>query len=416
MSRFLVYLAPAVGHTLPVVPGVLELVRRGHDVRVHADPALVDLLVAEGIDAVPVAPEVVAVPMNDFKADSDRERLFAGQADLVTRGRAEVPDASAAIAAYAPDAVLVDTIAYGAQTAAEVSGLPRATLTPTVLAAPGRGIPPYGPGWAPMPGLLGRVRDALGWKLMAHLFAKAMLPGLNELRSEHGLAPFDSPLEILDAPDMVILMTGEPLEYPRTDLPANVRMVGMAPWDTPTARPAWLDEPGDPWVLVTCSTDYQADEEIARIAVEALRDEPVRVVLTLADAYDASDLSAAGNVRVERFVPHGHVLAEAAVVVCHGGTGIVSKAMAHGVPAVIVPWGRDQPEVARRVAVAQAGVVVPPKRLTPERLRAAVREARALGPSARAAGERLIAGNAAARFADAAEELVGSTDRRPQHA
>jgi UDP:flavonoid glycosyltransferase YjiC (YdhE family) len=61
--------------------------------------------------------------------------------------------------------------------------------------------------------------------------------------------------------------------------------------------PAWLTEPGDPWVLVTCSTDYQRDEALAQTAVEALRDEPVRVLLTLADAYDTIELPSAANVR-----------------------------------------------------------------------------------------------------------------------
>ncbi|WP_261560809.1 hypothetical protein [Frankia tisae] len=49
--------------------------------------------------------------------------------------------------------------------------------------------------------------------------------------------------------------------------------------------PDWLAEPGDPWVLVTMSTDYQGDyqgdERLAEVAVEALRDEPVRVLVTL---------------------------------------------------------------------------------------------------------------------------------------
>jgi hypothetical protein len=53
-------------------------------------------------------------------------------------------------------------------------------------------------------------------------------------------------------------------------------------------------------VLVTTSTDYQADEQLARVAVEALRDEPLRVILTLADADDTAEVARAGNVRVER--------------------------------------------------------------------------------------------------------------------
>jgi MGT family glycosyltransferase len=159
-------------------------------------------------------------------------------------------------------------------------------------------------------------------------------------------------------------------------------------------------------VLVTCSTEYQGDEDLARVAVEALRDEPVRVLLTLADAYDGADLESTGNVVVERFVPHRHVLPEAAAVVCHGGFGIVSKAMHAGVPTVVVPFGRDQPEVARRVTEAGAGVSLRPKHLSPERLRAAVAQARTMSEGARQASAALRANSGAARFADAALTLL----------
>jgi UDP:flavonoid glycosyltransferase YjiC (YdhE family) len=40
-----------------------------------------------------------------------------------------------------------------------------------------------------------------------------------------------------------------------------------------------------------------------------------------------------------------------------------------------VPFGRDQLEVARRVAIAGAGTRLPAPRLDPERLRRRVREA-----------------------------------------
>lgn len=80
---------------------------------------------------------------------------------------------------------------------------------------------------------------------------------------------------------------------------------------------------------------------------------------------------------------HGPLLAQAACVVCHGGMGITQKALAAGVPVCVVPFGRDQLEVARHVEVAGAGTRVPSKRLTAERLRRAVREAMALAPGAR---------------------------------
>ena len=57
MSRFLVYVSPAVGHTLPLVPGLLELQRRGHTVRTVVLDTLVDPLADAGLDVVAVSPD-----------------------------------------------------------------------------------------------------------------------------------------------------------------------------------------------------------------------------------------------------------------------------------------------------------------------------------------------------------------------
>jgi UDP:flavonoid glycosyltransferase YjiC (YdhE family) len=66
--------------------------------------------------------------------------------------------------------------------------------------------------------------------------------------------------------------------------------------------------------------------------------------------------------------------------------GIVQKSVARGVPVVAVPFGRAQPEVARRVGHSGGGVALRAKRLTPARLRAALRAAEAGRPAAAAAG------------------------------
>jgi MGT family glycosyltransferase len=293
--------------------------------------------------------------------------------------------------------------------AAQGSGLPWAISLPSLLALPGKGIPPYGLGMKPMRGPVGRLRDGALVRVLIRQYGAAMLPGLNRLRAAEGLPELTSPVDHMLSADRLLVLTGDPLEYPRgSDLPGHVRFVGAQSWDPPgAAAPAWLGEPGDPWVLVTNSTDYQRDEALPLAAVEALRDEPVRVILTLADAYDTVEIAPAPNIRVERFVPHGPVLERAAAVVTHSGMGIVQKALGAGVPIVAVPFGRDQPEVARRVVEAGAGVRLPARKLTPERLRAAVRQAMTMRPAAEAAGARLRAAGGASRFADTVEELTG---------
>jgi UDP:flavonoid glycosyltransferase YjiC (YdhE family) len=64
------------------------------------------------------------------------------------------------------------------------------------------------------------------------------------------------------------------------------------------------------------------------------------------------------NVHVERWVPQQDVLADAAAMVCHGGTGTVLGGPEAAVPMVVVPQFADQPDNADRVAAVGAGIVV----------------------------------------------------------
>ena len=61
---------------------------------------------------------------------------------------------------------------------------------------------------------------------------------------------------------------------------------------------------------------------------------------------------------VRRWVRHADVLPYCSAVLSHGGHGTVIKALAAGVPLVVAPLGRDQPDNAARVVRAGAGLRV----------------------------------------------------------
>jgi UDP:flavonoid glycosyltransferase YjiC (YdhE family) len=77
-------------------------------------------------------------------------------------------------------------------------------------------------------------------------------------------------------------------------------------------------------------------------------------------------------VRVERFVPHAHLLPRCDVVVSHGGSASVVGALAHGVPLVVLPMGADQPHNADRCEALGVGRTLDPLRATPDEIAAAV--------------------------------------------
>jgi UDP:flavonoid glycosyltransferase YjiC (YdhE family) len=72
----------------------------------------------------------------------------------------------------------------------------------------------------------------------------------------------------------------------------------------------------------------------------------------------------------------------------------------------VVPFGRDQFEVARRVEVAGCGTRLPAKRLSAERLRTKVREATTMIDGAQRVAAGFAATGGVARGADLVERRV----------
>lgn len=409
MAKIVCYTSPGRGHLFPTVPILLELSRRGHDVLVVTLRDEVERLAATGLRARAIAGAIEEIAHDDWGAKAPPAALNRAVRIFVARAAHEMPDVEAVIRDERPDALLVDFNCWGAAAVAEKSGLPWALFMPYFLPWRLPGLPPFGPGLAPRKGNWGRLRDFVVGKLVHGLFNRN-LPRLNQLRARQGLAPIAHMVDNGRSAPLVLYYTAEPFEYACPARPASVVMIGPGLWEPPTEAPAWLPDLKRPLVLVTCSTEFQDDGRLVATALEGLADEDLSVVATTA-AVDPAQFRAPANARLERFVAHGPLLARAACVVCHGGMGITQKALAAGVPTVVVPFGRDQLEVARHVEVAGAGVRLPPKKLTPARLKEAVRAARACKPGAERLAAAFRTAGGPKRGADAFEQLLPRSGR-----
>jgi UDP:flavonoid glycosyltransferase YjiC (YdhE family) len=198
---------------------------------------------------------------------------------------------------------------------------------------------------------------------------EADFPGLGAGMFRHWLLP-------LAKRATAVLHATDPLfDPPPASAPENHRHVGpLVRERLGSDAPAFLTEPGDPWVLLTLSTVPQAGElGIARAALDALADRPVRVLVTLAPGHDRDELGPIpANARVAGFVAHDQVLDRASLMIGHAGHGMVMRGLRHGVPMVLVPWSRDQPGVAARAAAMGVAEVVPRSECTTEHLARAV--------------------------------------------
>jgi MGT family glycosyltransferase len=405
--RILVYTSPSRGHLYPIMDTALALARRGARVHVRTLAGECGVVEGAGLEAAPLDPRIEATPMTDWQVTSPVESVSRALSVFSARAVIEVEDLRRVLDDVRPDGVLLDTNCWGAQAAAEKSGVPWATWHPYPLPYPSVDVPPFGLGLPPARGPLGRLRDRFLRPLMDRPLVPA-LRGLNEVRRRVGVPELARLADIHEAPPLLLLQSAVPFEYSRRDWPANVARVGPGLWSPKAEAPAWLASTKKPIVLATCSTEYQADGRIVETAMEALADDPELQLVCTTAAVDPAALRAPAGVIVERFVPHAHVLGKACAVVAHGGMGITQRAIASGVPLCIVPWGRDQLEVGRRVAECGAGVVLPRGKLRADRLRASIAEARRCADATRRVKEAFEAAGGAERSAELVLALLTS--------
>ena len=255
-----------------------------------------------GFDAAPISDRIEAITHDDWRAGNPRAALARAVRIFTERADHDAPDLARAIDQERPDALLVDVNAWGALAAAEAWAGPWAMFCPYPLAVRSRDVPPFGPGLPPARGPLGRLRDQLLRPIVFGTLERTMAPPINRIRDRLGLAPVGGADDIFGRAPLLLYLTAEPFEYPRSDWPDNVVLVGPCAWDPPTDPPAWLDDIDRPIVLVTTSSEFQDDTRLVRVALEALAEEPVAVLATL-PASDPARVRTPANARVERFIP-----------------------------------------------------------------------------------------------------------------
>ena len=157
-------------------------------------------------------------------------------------------------------------------------------------------------------------------------------------------------------------------------LPPRLRYVGPildpgAPdweWDLP-----WPADHPDPLVVVSFSSTYQHQERQLQRAVDALAPLAVRVLVTVGPGLDPAAIDAPAGTVLRQWIPHAAVLPHATLLITHAGHSTVMRAIAHAVPMVCVPTGRDQLVNANRVQACNLGIALEPD-ATAEQIRAAV--------------------------------------------
>ncbi|QMU76339.1 glycosyltransferase family 1 protein [Streptacidiphilus sp. PB12-B1b] len=338
------------GHFHPLVPIARAAEAAGHTVAVAGGGNLVPTIEAAGFTAFatseprPRPQEPDRTPLEPVDAEGDDRGLRDGFAGRGARRHAgAIPDI---VRAWRPDVVVRDEVDFGTAVAAELLGLPCATVL--VLAA--------------------------GTFLRKDLVAAP----LHQLRSGLGLPP-DPGLAMLDR-DLVLSPFPPSFRSPDAPLPSTAfsfRTASVPPPGAASRRPT---------VYFTLGTVYTHPELHARV-LAGLRQLPADVVMTVGAGIDPAEFGPQpDHVRIERFIPQDEILPRCDLVVSHGGSGSLAGALAHGLPSVLLPMGADQPHNARRCVALGTGRVLDPVTASPEDVREAVATVLADHAYRRAAG------------------------------
>ncbi|MFL5870350.1 MAG: glycosyltransferase [Solirubrobacterales bacterium] len=359
--RFLVAAFGDAGHAFPAIGLARALAARGHEVVVETWERWREAVEGEGLGFT-AAEEYKTFPPPP-----------PGSAD----GRSVAEAALALVPMLESerfDVVVSDVLTLAPALAAERVGLPRATLIPHVYPVTEPGMPFFAVGAMPPRTPVGRAlwragRPALGVGL------RRGREELNQSREIVGLPPVERFHGGLSE-DLTIVATFPQLEYPRR-WPAHVKVTGPIWFELPYPD-VEIPQGEDPLLVVAPSTAQDPDGRLVRVALEALADEPVRVLATT-NRPGLPLPEAPANAAVVDWLSYSQAMAAADLVICHGGHGTIARALAAGVPVISCPAAGDMAENAVRVAWAGAGVMLPWRLTGPAALRAAVRRIRAEG-------------------------------------
>jgi UDP:flavonoid glycosyltransferase YjiC (YdhE family) len=338
------------GHAFPAIALGAALTARGHAVTLETWSRWREPAESLGM-AFAAAPEYPVFPT--------RSRPLRPY-HAVVRAAAETRPL---VAATRPDVVVADILTLAPALAAELEGVPVATLVPHVFPPSEPGFPPYSFG-ARLP------RTAAGraaWRLLDRPVAGGVLRGraeLNETRARLGLPPLAHVHGGISR-ELALVATFPALEYPR-EWPEWAHVVGPLMWEPPFGD-VELPPGDDPLVLVAPSTSQDPSHRLLRAALRGLADAPVRVLATTNRRPLPSPVSVPANARLVDWVSYSRTMPR-----CDGGHGTVARALASGCAVVAVPAAGDMYENAARLDWAGLGVRVPGRLCTPRPVRLAV--------------------------------------------
>lgn len=376
MRRLRVLFTPfgSEGDVNPLIWIAEGMAARGHDIVFIITPHYQRLIDKKGFTAVPIGTEeqFLAFARNPKAWDPRHgpRTVIKGMVDTI-------PEAVAAFerAGERFDLAILSTLGVAIGSLAEAKGIPRIMVHMQPVCV--RSIHDF-PLFMTSMGLLQRTplwfKRAFFWLVDRLIWVVAERP-LNRLRLHLGLPPWRSFYdEGLHGGIGGIAMFPDWFASPQPDWPAGVRTSSFPVTLDPQPLPPDLDSflsSGEPPIIWTHGSANFDIEHFQACAIRATREVGRRCLLV---SLDRPKIALPPGTFHYPHVRFEDIFPRCLAAVHHGGIGTTSKAIAAGIPQLIIPRSHDQPDNAQRIARLGLGKMLTYRHLDTPHLARTLRE------------------------------------------
>jgi rhamnosyltransferase subunit B len=371
------------GDLHPFMALALELQERGYQSVIATSPLYREKVEAEGIAFHPVRPDLPP-PDAAYSAEIIRRVSSARWGPsylfrelLVPHLRETYADTLAAVAAEGGADLLVShQVPLTAPLVAEKMGIKWISSVLFPIAFASAYDPPTPPQFPPLRTLAAThplvARTIFG---LGKWTTKSWVEPIQRLRKELGLPRKGNPIfEGQHSPTLVLALFSQLLARFQPDFPSNTIITGFPFYDRqdrqspPLELSRFLGEGEPPLLFTLGSSLVWIAKDFYRVSIEVAQKLGKRALLLIGDKRNLPQAKLPDGIAAFDYAPHSLVMPCASVTIHQGGIGTTGQALRAGKPMLIVPFGQDQPDNARRCVRLGGGRALSPARFTVPRV------------------------------------------------